>query len=222
VISISNLSFGFPSGSFRLTIPELSVAAGAHIAIAGPSGTGKTTVLNLIAGILVPQQGSVTVDGQDIARLTDAERRQFRLTSIGFVFQNFALIDYLSVEENILTPARIHPALPLTPELRTRARTLADAVGMGDKLARYPARLSQGEQQRVAIARALLSRPRIILADEATGNLDPDNKVLILDLLFAQARDAGATVVAVTHDHALLPRFDRVVDFRDFRSGGAA
>ena len=220
MITISNLMFTVGKGGFRLDVPHLAIAAGEHVAVAGPSGTGKSTLLNLIAGILVPGSGTVTVDGRNIAALPDAKRRAFRLHSIGFVFQNFALIDYLTVEDNILTPARIHPALPLTPALRARARDLAAAVGMADKLARFPSRLSQGEQQRVAIARALLTRPRIILADEATGNLDPANKGLILDLLFAQARDVGATVVAVTHDHDLLPRFDRTIDFRSLQ--GAA
>lgn len=220
MIAIANLEFTFPKGGFRLDVPQLNIAVGEHVAVAGPSGTGKSTLLNLIAGILVPDAGTVTVDQLAISALSDAARRGFRLQNIGFVFQNFALIDYLTVEGNILTPARIHPAFPLTPALRARARDLAAAVGMADKLARFPARLSQGEQQRVAIARALLSQPRIILADEATGNLDPANKRLILDLLFSQARDVGATMVAVTHDHDLLPRFDRTIDFRGLQ--GAA
>ncbi len=215
MIEIRDVSFRFPDGDFHLNVPALSIAAGSHVAIAGPSGTGKTTMLNLIAGILVPNAGQVLVAGCDMASLPDGARRAFRLRRIGFVFQNFALIDYLSVEDNILIAARIDPALKLTPSLRARARDLASAVGMADKLARFPAGLSQGEQQRTAIARALLMKPEIILADEATGNLDPDNKRLILDLLFSQARNAGATVVAVTHDHDLLAHFDCTVNFRE-------
>ncbi len=215
MIELRDLSFRFPGGGFHLNVPALSIAAGGHVAIVGPSGTGKTTILNLMAGILVPNAGEVIVDGCDIAALSDGARRAFRLRRIGFVFQNFALVDYLSVEDNILVAARIDPTVKLTPSLRARARELASAVGMADKLARFPAMLSQGERQRTAIARALLMQPDIMLADEATGNLDPDNKGLILDLLFAQARKAEATVVAVTHDHDLLARFDRTVDFRE-------
>lgn len=218
MIALRDLDFAYPRGGFRLTIPHLDIARGGHVAIVGPSGTGKTTVLNLIAGLVVPQAGRVMVDDTDMAALSDAQRRRFRLTRIGFVFQSFALIDYLSVLDNILIAARIHPDLPLTADLRARARELAAAMGMGGKLDCHPGDLSMGEQQRVAIARALLTRPAILLADEATGNLDPDTKSRILDLLFDQASRAGATVLAVTHDHDLLPRFDRTIDFRDLQA----
>ncbi|QDA36484.1 ABC transporter ATP-binding protein [Paracoccus liaowanqingii] len=218
MIALHDVAFAYPQGGFRIHVPHLDIAAGARVAIVGPSGTGKTTVLNLIAGLVVPLGGSVMVDGTDMAALPDAARRRFRLTRIGFVFQNFALIEYLTVLDNILIAARIHPDLPLTPNLRARARDLADAVGMGDKIDRHPGGLSMGEQQRVAIARALLARPAILLADEATGNLDPDTKGRILDLLFDQAARSGTTVLAVTHDHDLLPRFDRTIDFRDLQA----
>lgn len=218
MIRLRDVTFAYPKDGFRLRIGELDIGAGQHVAVAGPSGTGKTTLLNLIAGLAVPLTGQVKVDGIDVSALPDAGRRAFRLNRIGFIFQNFALIDYLTVEDNILIPTRIHPALALTRDLRDRARMLAAAVGMADKMGRYPGHLSMGEQQRVAIARALLTRPAILLADEATGNLDPDNKGRILDLLFDQARHVGATVVAVTHDHDLLPRFDRVIDFRTLQA----
>ncbi len=149
---------------------------------------------------------------------TDRERRDFRIRNIGLVFQDFALIDYLDVLDNILHPYRITGALRLTRQVRERAADLAAAMGVGDKLHRSVARLSQGEQQRVAICRALLPSPALVLADEATGNLDPRNKGRILDLLFASVVEHGATLLAVTHDHDLLPRFDRVVDFAQFRS----
>jgi ABC-type lipoprotein export system ATPase subunit len=152
-----------------------------------------------------------------INRLSDAQRRDFRITTIGFVFQDFELLDYLNVMDNILHPYRITSALSLNKEVRARATTLAQEMGIGDKLKRAANDLSHGEKQRVAICRALLPRPKLILADEATGNLDPDNKARILDLLFRRVEDHDATLLAVTHDYELLKRFDRIVDFKDFR-----
>ena len=155
------------------------------------------------------------MDEHIISNQSDAMRRAFRLRRIGFVFQNFDLIDYLTVEENILISTRIDSGNRLTDALRLRARQLALRVGLDHKLSSYPSMLSQGEQQRVAIARALLLQPGIILADEPTGNLDPANKILIMDLLLSEAQAIGATVVAVTHDHALLGRFDCILDFNE-------
>ena len=222
MVEVENVSFGYAAGGFRLTVPELRLAAGERLAIVGPSGSGKTTLLNLIAGILVPAAGRITVADTDVATLSDAERRRFRASQIGFVFQDFALLDYLPARQNILYPFRITPALKLDAEARDRAEALAAACGIADKLDRHPSALSQGEQQRVAICRALVTQPRLILSDEATGNLDPDSKVRILDLLFEQAESAGAAVLAVTHDHELLPRFERVLDFAQYRAGAAA
>lgn len=222
MIEIENLSFAYPGGRFTLRVPELRLAAGERLAIVGPSGTGKTTLLNLVAGILRPETGTIRVAGTDLGTLSEDGRRRFRAGQIGFVFQDFSLLDYLSARENILYPYRITPALRLDSEARARADALGAACGLADKLDRRPAALSQGEQQRVAICRALVTQPRLVLSDEATGNLDPENKGLILDLLFEQARAAGAGVLAVTHDHGLLPRFDRVVDFARFRDEAAA
>ncbi len=222
MIEIHSLEFGYPGGEFHLSIPELNVAAGEKLAVIGPSGSGKTTLLNLVAGIFTPQKGRVQVAGSEVSTLGDAGRRNFRITQIGFVFQDFGLLDYLNVLDNILHPYRITGALGLTGEVRERAAQLAARMGIGDKLRRRAENLSQGEKQRVAICRALLPAPRLILADEATGNLDPRNKDHILDLLFQSIEEHGATLLAVTHDHELLPRFDRVVDFLDFRSGATA
>ncbi|QHQ36403.1 ABC transporter ATP-binding protein [Algicella marina] len=220
MIEISGLAFAHPGGGFRLDVPELAIAPGSRTAIVGPSGTGKTTLLNLVSGILTPQAGRISVEGENIAALSDADRRAFRIRRIGFVFQSFALVEYLSAFENILYPYRITGHLKLTAEVRERARMLAERTGLGDKLGRKPAALSQGEQQRVAICRALLASPALVLADEATGNLDPENKARILDLLFEQVAAEGATLLAVTHDHELLPRFDHVIDFAAYRSTG--
>jgi ABC-type lipoprotein export system ATPase subunit len=176
-------------------------------------------LLNLVAGILIPEQGSVRCGGSEVSALCDAARRDFRITRIGFVFQDFELLDYLNVLDNVLHPYRITNALKLTREVRERAGELLQQMRLGDKLGRGVERLSQGEKQRVAICRALLPSPQLVLADEATGNLDPRNKGHILDLLFEAAQAHGSTLLAVTHDHELLPRFDRTVDFNDFIGG---
>jgi putative ABC transport system ATP-binding protein len=217
MICIGGLAFSYPQGAFRLRIPDFSVEGGEKVAVVGPSGSGKTTLLNLVAGILVPRQGEVQVAGVPLSRYSDAQRRDFRIATVGFVFQDFELLDYLTVWDNILHPYRITRALALDAGVRERARDLAGKMGIADKLTRRPDRLSQGEKQRAAICRALLPGPRLILADEATGNLDPANKTCILDLLFAAVDEGGATLLAVTHDHDLLPRFDRVVDFQSFQ-----
>lgn len=219
MIRITSLEFQHLTGKFHLCVPELTVSEAEKVAVIGPSGSGKTTLLNLIAGILTPQTGTVHVGYTPVSGLPDAERRDFRITTIGFVFQDFELLDYLNVRDNILHPYRITRALVLDKAVRTRALTLAEHMGLGDKLERFPNDLSQGEKQRVAICRALLPRPKLILADEATGNLDPENKHIILDLLFESVQDHDATLLAVTHDHELLKRFDRVIDFQHLCNG---
>ena len=216
MIAISKLEFSYSRGKFFLTIPEFSVSKHEKVAVIGPSGTGKTTLLNLIAGIIVPNRGSIRINDTSIDQLTDGQRRQFRITQLGFVFQDFELLDYLNVYDNILHPFRITKALQLDPTVRQRARSLAQEMGIGDKLKQRATDLSQGEKQRAAICRALLPQPGLILADEATGNLDPENKARILDLLFRAVKEHDTTLLAVTHDHELLKRFDRVVDFSDF------
>lgn len=216
MISISNLYFQYSEGDFRLIIPDLTVKKSEKVAVIGPSGSGKSTLLNLLVGILVPMQGTVNVGNEKINELSDAERRDFRIRNIGFVFQDFELLDYLNVMDNILHPFRITDALQLDTNVQKQAEKIAGDMGIGDKIKRYPNDLSQGEKQRVAICRALLPGPKLILADEATGNLDPENKTLILDLLFKSVKEHNATLLAVTHDHELIIRFDRVINFKDF------
>jgi putative ABC transport system ATP-binding protein len=218
MIHIESLGFTYPGAEFFLRIPQLHVKPGEKVAVIGPSGSGKTTLLNLVAGILVPRHGRIDCDGVEINTLGDRERRDFRIRRIGFVFQDFELLDYLDVLDNILYPYRITAALRLTGRIKERAAELAHQMDIGDKLHRRVDRLSQGEKQRVAICRALLPSPGLVLADEATGNLDPRNKGHILDLLFRSVEDHEATLLAVTHDHELLPHFDRVLDFSDFRT----
>ena len=216
MIQLEAVDFKYRSGEFRLGLPEFMVTRGEKAAVIGPSGSGKTTLLNLIAGIFVPLTGTVTVDRTAVNKLNDSGRRDFRITNIGFVFQDFELLDYLTVMDNILHPYRITGALELNKGVKDRAKKLAEDMGIGDKIKRGAKDLSQGEKQRAAICRALLPQPKVILADEATGNLDPDNKTRILDLLFKSTEENHATLLAVTHDHELLRRFDRVVNFRDF------
>ena len=216
MITIKGLEFQYPNGEFNLNIPDFSVTGGSKVAVIGPSGSGKTTLLNLISGILTPKKGSISVNEAQVSGLDDKGRRDFRITNIGFVFQDFDLLDYLNVMDNILHPYRITDALTLNKEVQSRAATLAQQMGIGTMLKRHANDLSHGEKQRAAICRALLPYPKLILSDEATGNLDPDNKTRILDLLFKSVEEHEATLLAVTHDYELLKRFDRIVDFRDF------
>jgi putative ABC transport system ATP-binding protein len=211
-IAIRDLRFGYPEGAFELHVPELSVAEGARVAITGPSGCGKTTLVNLVAGICVPQSGCVTVGGETVSGMCDAARRNFRISNVGFVFQEFELVDYLCAEENILLPYLINRSLALTREVRKTARELADSVGIASMLTRSPRELSQGERQRVAICRALITKPRLLIADEPTGNLDDDNARVIMDLIAAQLDVRNTTFLVVTHDRGLLSEFDAVID----------
>lgn len=219
MIRIQNLGFSYARSDFTLDIDKFEVTKGEKLALIGPSGSGKSTLLNLLAGIQLPVTGSVHIDGKEVSGLNESERRSFRITTIGFIFQDFALLDYLNVKDNILHPYRISSALTMSAKVKERAKTLAQQMDIGDKLRRHPADLSHGEKQRVAICRALLPEPSLILADEATGNLDPVNKQRILDLIFNNVSERKTTLLAVTHDHELLPRFDRVIDFRNFCNG---
>ena len=219
MIKVSDLRFRYRDGDFTLHVPALDVERGETLALIGPSGSGKTTLLHVLAGVKTPQSGRVITDGVDVTDLDDAARREFRIRSVGLVFQEFELLEYLTVLDNILLPYRINPALRLDLTVRARARELAEAVGIGDKLHRFATRLSQGEKQRVAVCRALIADPVLLLADEPTGNLDPSNTVRVMDSLFEAAASRGATLVTVTHEYDLLDRFDRVVDFKSFPAG---
>jgi putative ABC transport system ATP-binding protein len=220
MLQLTDIHFSYRAGGFRLHIPRLLVSAGEKVAVIGPSGSGKTTLLNLVAGILRPKKGTVIIDGREISAKSDRARRDYRISNIGFIFQDFGLIDYLDVRDNILHPYRITAALKLNGEVKDRAQLLAEQLGIGTKLGRHPDDLSHGERQRVAICRALLPEPKLILADEATGNLDPENKIHIIEQLFQAVQKHDATLLAVTHDQELLHHFDRVINFRDFLPGG--
>ncbi len=216
MIELEDVTFRYPRSDFALRIESMQVAQGERVAVVGPSGSGKSTLLNLIAGILETPTGTVRVGELRLDGMKDAARRRFRVASIGFIFQNFELIDYLNIEDNILHPYRICDALVLDAEVRPRVTQLAERAGIAAKLRSYPGELSQGEKQRAAICRALIAQPSLVLADEATGNLDPANKEIILKLIFAAVAQHHATLLAVTHDHGLLSHFDRVIDVQTF------
>jgi ABC-type lipoprotein export system ATPase subunit len=196
--------------AFRLAAPDVTIASGRSIACIGPSGCGKTTLLHAAVGILPVTAGRCWLAGRDLAAMPDAERRVWRLRTVGMIFQEFALLEYLSAEENMLLPARL-ARLPRR-DARRRGRELAGRLGIDHLLRRRPARLSQGERQRVAICRALVAEPRLLACDEPTGNLDPERAAATVDLIRDRAREIGAAVMVVTHDHGLLARFDGVLD----------
>ena len=217
MIRANNLLYTYPGtssgGEFSLRLAELAINRGESLAITGPSGSGKTTLLNIIAGILRPDGGRLVVGDTEFTSIDDSTARNFRAGRIGLIFQEFELLEYLSVQDNILLPYRINRHLKLSDDIRVRCERLADRMGITDKLSRFPEQLSQGERQRVAVCRALITEPELLLADEPTGNLDPDNKTKVIDLLLELAREKNTTLVMVTHDHDLVARFDRVIDF---------
>ncbi|MBK8974307.1 MAG: ABC transporter ATP-binding protein [Planctomycetes bacterium] len=219
-LAIDGLRFRYPGpDGFELALDELRATAGETLVCIGPSGSGKTTLLHLLAGILAPAAGRVRIDGDDLTALGPAARRRFRLQRIGLVFQEFELLEHLTVRENVLLPYLM--GLGRDAAAADRAGELAAATGIGHLLRRRPSRISQGERQRVAICRALCTAPALVLADEPTGNLDPRSAGQVLDLLLEQATARGATVVTVTHDHAVLGRFDRVLDLAQPAAAGA-
>ena len=218
MIALKDVEFSYPHSSFCLRVPEMIISQGATVALIGPSGSGKTTILNLIAGVLVPGSGLISTNEVQLSKLSDNARRAFRIQNIGLVFQEFELIEHLNVLDNILLPCRITPAIRLQQAHRERAAELAREVGLADKLRRYARQLSQGERQRVALCRALLLEPPLLLCDEPTGNLDPINKLHVLDVLFDYVRRHDTTLLTVTHDHELLSRFDETIDCKQFHA----
>lgn len=216
-IGLENLTFGYRSEEVLFRISELLVPSGEAVGIVGPSGAGKTTLLRLLAGISLPTAGRIIMDGAEMNSLNDAARRRFRNQRIGLVFQDFRLLEYLSIRDNILLPFRVSSVPSNLATLRSKVDALANRLELVGRIDASPGELSQGEQQRVAIGRALISSPQLILADEPTGNLDERNKVRMRDLLVDHCRDHGVTLLMVTHDPQLLEPFDRVIDFSDFQ-----
>ena len=192
---------------------DLEIEARAFVAIVGPSGSGKTTLLGLLAGLDRPSTGRVLLDGRDIHALTEDERARFRVNRIGFVFQTFHLLPTLTALENVLVPLELagRNQLPGGLSARCRAAALLERVGLAERATHYPVQLSGGERQRVALARAFANQPRILFADEPTGNLDAETGERVAVLMEELNRDAGTTLVLVTHDLELAARAGRVI-----------
>ena len=214
MIELSQIKFQYNKSDFKLQFDSFKAESKKAVALIGPSGCGKTTLMSLIAGILPSQGGKYIINNVEINNLTDKQRRFFRIQNIGFVFQDFALLEYLNLYENILHTFRINSALTLDACVKQRALDLAEMVGISKRLQSYPGQTSVGEQQRCAIARALLNEPSVILADEPTGNLDPKNKKAILKILLEYVKDHEATLLVATHDYDLLEYFDETIDFK--------
>ncbi len=193
-----------------LTDLSLEVSAGTRVAIIGRSGSGKTTLLSLLAGLDLPSRGEIHIDGTRIDALDEDGRAAVRAGRIGFVFQSFQLLAGFTARENVMLPLE----LAGQADAGARAEAALGEVGLGHRFDHYPSQLSGGEQQRVALARAFAVRPRILFADEPTGNLDTETGEHIVDQLFALNREHGATLVLVTHDEALARRCDRVLTLR--------
>ncbi|MDA7920249.1 ABC transporter ATP-binding protein [Verrucomicrobiales bacterium] len=217
MITCQNLKFAYPGERFALEIDDLCIKGGAKVALVGASGCGKTTLFNLISGILIPESGSLDVFGETPGSLSASARQQFRIRTIGMVPQNFELLDYLTIRENIELPFRITSVLSGDASVRKRCEELAERSGISDQLSKFPHELSQGERQRAAICRALIASPALILADEPTGNLDPANQEKLVSLLLEEADRLGSTLFMITHEPELIPRFDRCIDLLQLR-----
>ena len=200
--------------AFVLELPALTLAAGERLFVHGPSGSGKSTLLNLIGGVVQPERGEVRLLGQPLAALGAAARDAFRAAHTGFIFQQFNLIPYLSVLDNVLLPCRFSPQRALRAgQVTLEATRLLDALDIDRELWLRPAnRLSVGQQQRIAAARALLGKPEIIIADEPTSALDASRQAAFLDLLLAEADAAGSSVLFASHDLALAGHFERTLE----------
>jgi putative ABC transport system ATP-binding protein len=213
MIVAEKLTKTYPSGGRTLTVlheVDFQVEAEEVVAIVGPSGSGKTTLLGLLAGLDHPSSGRVLLDGFNLNALTEDERAEFRSRNVGFVFQTFHLIPTLTAIENVLVPLELAGGSG-RGDLRRRALALLERVGLAERAHHYPAQLSGGEQQRVALARAFANDPKILFADEPTGNLDQATGAQVIDLLVELNREARTTLVLVTHDLALAGRARRVV-----------
>ena len=211
-ITLRGLSHTYRTADGPLTVLgglDLDVADGGYAAITGPSGAGKTTLLSLLGGLEQPQRGRVEVGGQDLTQLGGDGLAAYRRATVGFVFQHFGLLETLTAAQNVELAGTLNGATPA--QRRRRALELLDAVGLSERAGHRPSRLSGGERQRVAIARALVNQPKLLLADEPTGNLDEDAAAMVIELLEAVRHEHGCTLVLVTHNHTLADRADQRV-----------
>jgi putative ABC transport system ATP-binding protein len=214
MLAARDLTKEYQSGTSALAVlreVSFDIPQGTFVSIVGPSGSGKTTLLGLLAGLDLPSRGTVLLDGADLSRLDEDARAQLRGEKVGFIFQSFQLIPTLTAVENVQVPLELRG----DPDAGARARDLLHRVGLGDRMGHFPQQLSGGEQQRVAIARAFVNKPRILFADEPTGNLDGTTGARIVELLDELNRESGATVVIVTHDLTLAEHAQRVIRLKD-------
>jgi len=223
-VLLRDVTFGYDAADEVLRVPHFEVAAGERVFVFGPSGCGKTTLLGLLSGVLQARTGVVQVLGRDLRAMAAGECDAFRAARLGYVFQLFNLIPYLTVLENIVLPchASAHRREKLHGRSAEEAATeLAASLGLGDLLDRRAADLSVGQQQRAAAARALIGGPGLLIADEPTSSLDADARDRFLDLLLAQSRRESCAVVFVSHDRSLAPRFDRTVSLPEINAVAA-
>jgi len=220
VLTVTDLkkSFTAPDGTRTpvIDVARFELAEGEQLALRGSSGSGKTTFLNLIAGILEPDGGSIAVHGQELSRLSEAERDRVRASYIGYVFQTFNLLQGYTALENVSLGMMFGPGVNIS-----RAIELLERVGLKDRMHYRPKQLSIGQQQRVAIARAIANQPKLVLADEPTGNLDAKNAREALDLIRSTCKEAGAALLLVSHDEGVLKSFERVVDLAEINKAAA-
>jgi putative ABC transport system ATP-binding protein len=219
ILRCQSLSRTYRSGSRDLTVLKditFDVSPGEFLAILGPSGSGKTTLLGLLAGLDLPSSGTVHLDGQQLGSMTEDERARLRVEKIGFVFQSFQLMPTLTAQENVQVPLELRGE----SETRSRARDLLNRVGLSGREHHYPVQLSGGEQQRVALARAFSTGPKILFADEPTGNLDASTGATIIELMGGLNNDQGTTLILVTHDLELAARARRTIRLTDGRLSG--
>lgn len=215
ILETTNLTKTYQSVTSQLTVLDgvtIQIPTGSTAAIVGPSGSGKTTLLGLCAGLDRATSGAVYLDGKDITNFSEGQRAKLRRDSIGFIFQNFQLMPNLTAIENVVIPAELqgkHGA-----ETNQRAEELLERVGLGSRMKHYPKQLSGGEQQRVAIARAFIHQPKILFADEPTGNLDEESSLLIEDMLFEINKELGTTLVLVTHDTELAKKTQHLIKLK--------
>ena len=212
ILQIEDLKFWYTGKEFQLEISNLKINKGSKVAILGKSGSGKTTLAHLISGILKPQSGLIRFMGQNISNLSDGERRAYRIKNIGFIFQEFELIEYLSVLDNLILPYKLNKSLSLNEETINRAKAIAGRIEIENKLHKYPNQLSGGERQRLATARALITSPSLVIADEPTGNLDTQTANKVLNEIIKQSSKSNSTLLMITHDPRLLESFDQVID----------
>jgi putative ABC transport system ATP-binding protein len=213
MLQAENLTKIYKSGSRMLTVLDnvsFTIDSGSSVAIVGPSGSGKSTLLGLCAGLDHPTSGRVILSGTDLSGMSEDARAEVRNRNIGFVFQNFQLLPTLTAIENVMVPAELRGE----KGVYKRAYSLLEKTGLADRIHHFPAQLSGGEQQRVALARAFINQPKILFADEPTGNLDDETSYGITDLLFSLNRDSGTTLILVTHDLELAGLTERILKLR--------